>query len=228
MKLIYNLKIRVEELKHNQEEILPSEDEIEKALKSYKDYCTFLFILVLNKKLTALTTLRRFDKVQSVSQKVLVHTVASKITWFTLYENISILHFYQSQYGETFTTYQKVIVNKHFKLLPSDRQEIFKLYRAYLQFFINMDVLPVNKALIEYKMYKSSKFSNQVPIFSNDKKGVNISIIITHFLLFTEGKYQKATEKIESIKQYSHAHLRKDATYRSNCFFENASQIGRV
>ena len=60
-----------------------------------------------------------------------------------------------------------------------------------------------------------------MPIFSKDKTGINITIIVAQFLLlFTEEKYQKAIDRIETVKQYSHAHLRKDATYRSNCFLK--------
>lgn len=218
---IFSLKIRIEELNHNHEQVIKLIDEYLMKLKSYRDYRANYFTVALNKKLAALITLRNFDKAIDVADESLYFSREGASSWFTSLENIIILYFYQSQYSEALKVYQRARGNKGINFLPEDRQEIFKVYRAYLQFFINIDLLPSKDITKEYKTYRAAKFSNEVPIFSRDKTGINITIIIAQFLLlFTEGKYQKAIDKIESIKQYSHFHLRKDVTYRSNCFLK--------
>ena len=221
MSTIISLKIRIEELNHNHEEVVKLVDHYMSDLKNYKDVNSAYFTVALNNKLAALITLRKYNEAEQVAKQSLNFTRAGTSPWFTALENIIILHFYQSQYSEALQVYQIVTDNRGIKFLPQDRQEIFKVYRAYLQFFINLGLLKKGSGARPFKIYRSAKFLNEIPIFSKDKTGINITIIVAQFLLlFTEEKYQSAIDKIESVKQYSHAYLRKDATFRSNCFLK--------
>ena len=218
---INSLKIHVEELNHNHENVVELVDKHVSKLKDYKDVHLNFFTVALNNKLAALITLRKYNDAEKVAKQSLKFTREGNSAWFTSLENIIILHFYQSQYADALKVYQIATGNKGIRFLPVDRQEIFKVYWAYLQFFINLGLLKRDSGARPFKIYRSAKFLNEVPIFTKDKTGINITIIVAQFLLlFTEEKYQKAIDRIESVKQYSHAHLRKDATYRSNCFLK--------
>lgn len=218
---IQGLKLRIEELKHNHEKVVELVDEYLIGLKNYKDVHANYFTVGLNMKMSALITLRRYREAEKVAQKTFKTTREGYSSWFTALENLLILHFYQSKYAEALKVYQQGSTNKGFKLLPKSRQEIFNVYRAYIQFFMNVGLLSTQEAGRGYKTYRSAKFSNEVPIFSKDKIGVNITIKVAQFiLLFTEGKYKEANKKIESLRQYAHSHLRKGVTYRANCFMK--------
>ena len=218
---LFSLKILVEELNHNHAKVVELVDECLLAIQNYKDVHNAFFTIFLNKKLVALVTLRQFKEARIASLETLKYIREGDTPWFTAYESIFILHLYQAEYIEALKVYKKIISNKKLKFLPPDRQEIFKVYRAYLQFFINFGILPIDDDDKDYKVYRSSKFANEVPIFSKDKIGMNISIMVAQFLmLFTEEKYQETIDKIDYIKQYSKANLRKGQTYRAHCFLK--------
>ena len=216
---INSLKIRIEELKLDHEKVIELIDEYLLILPTYKSVHSNFYTNSLNTKLTALITLRKFDDARTVAKDILDYASEGNGAWYTAQENIIILHFYTAQYSKAFQVFEVAINNNSFKFLPPDRQEIFKVYRAYLQFFINIGLLSIENK--KHKAYRSAKFSNEIPIFSKDKTGINITIIIAQFLLlFTEEKYQEAIEKIDYIKQYTKSNLRNDATFRSNCFLK--------
>lgn len=218
---ILSLKIRIEELNNNHEKVVDLVDEYLDKLEGYNDVRTNYFTVGLNRKLSALTTLRRFEEAEAVANLALNLAREGMPSWFTALENLIILYFYQAKYAEAFEVFQTASTNRVLKAFPKSRQEIFKVYRAYLQFFINTDLLSTDKVGSEYKAYRSAKFSNEVPIFSKDKIGINITIQIAEFLLlFTEGNYKKAKAKVESLRQYANSHLRKGVTFRSNCFMK--------
>ena len=65
------------------------------------------------------------------------------------------------------------------------------------------------------------KFLNEVPLYSKDKSGLNVQILIVQILFyFRQGKIDQAINRIASLNQYCHKYLRKDHTLRSNCFIK--------
>lgn len=86
-------------------------------------------------------------------------------------------------------------------------------------------------AIAYYHLYKGSefklgKFLNQMPIFDQDKRGNKINILILQILFFLrDKKYNRIINRIESLKQYTHRYLRKDDTFRSNCFIKMLLQL---
>ena len=58
-------------------------------------------------------------------------------------------------------------------------------------------------------------------MFSMDKKGVNIPILIIQLLFLLQRKeHGKFIDKCEALNAYSYRHLKKDDTFRSNCFIK--------
>ena len=67
--------------------------------------------------------------------------------------------------------------------------------------------------------FRVSRFLNEVPIYSKDKRGNNISIIILQILFHLKLKEKgKIIDKMEALKMYAYRYLRRDDTFRSNCF----------
>ena len=65
-----------------------------------------------------------------------------------------------------------------------------------------------------------------MPIFSKDKRGLNISILIVHVLfLLLRKKYDEIIDRVDALSQYKHRHLRDDASMRSNFFINMLLQV---
>lgn len=69
------------------------------------------------------------------------------------------------------------------------------------------------------RKFRVSRFLNDMPIFSKDKRGNNITIIILQILFHLKlNEKGKIIDKMETLKTYAYRYLRRDDTFRSNCF----------
>ncbi|MEO1413482.1 MAG: hypothetical protein AAFW73_26625, partial [Bacteroidota bacterium] len=67
--------------------------------------------------------------------------------------------------------------------------------------------------------FRIGKFLNEVPLYSQDKQGLNITIIVIQVLfLIKRRKYGALIDKWEALRKYSSRYLKKDHTFRSACF----------
>lgn len=77
--------------------------------------------------------------------------------------------------------------------------------------------------------FKLSRFLNEVPIYSKDKRGNNISIIVLQMLFHLKlNERGKIIDKMETLATYSYRYLRKDDTFRGNCFIRMLSCIPKA
>ena len=99
------------------------------------------------------------------------------------------------------------------KIPTESLKEQWRIVTAYLHFYQGKD-------------FRLGKFLNQVPIFDQDKRGNKINILILQILFLLRGhRYNEIINRIEALKQYTHRYLRKDETFRSNCFIKMLLQL---
>ena len=69
--------------------------------------------------------------------------------------------------------------------------------------------------------FKLGKFLNQVPLFSQDKQGLNITIIVIQVLHYIkQNQFGNLIDRFDALQKYTTRHLKRDHTYRSNCFLK--------
>jgi hypothetical protein len=145
--------------------------------------------------------------------------------WFKYQESVFLLAMHTNEFHSAFEIYHSVHSNRHFNLLPDNVKEIWKIFEAYLAYLIHLQLIQPD-CHGGQKQFKLSKFQNETPVFSKDKKGMNIAILIAQFLLLlSEGKKSRFIDKVESIEQYSYKYLRTDHTLRSHYFIKILLQI---
>ncbi len=72
-----------------------------------------------------------------------------------------------------------------------------------------------------HRKFNVAKFINEVPLFSKDKAGYNLSIIIAQIVLSLKlDDYTKILDKAESIKTYAARYIRKEKNPRSYYFLK--------
>jgi hypothetical protein len=105
--------------------------------------------------------------------------------------------------------------------------EIFKIKEAYLNVLLKMNKFELeNSSLLKKKAFRINKFLNEVPNYSKDKMGSNISILIIHiFYLLIDKNYDLILNRLEALKAYSHRYLRNDDSLRSNAFIKILLQL---
>ncbi len=103
------------------------------------------------------------------------------------------------------------------------QNEFWNVIEAYIHFLIRMNKIDPNKnpSNKNLRPFSLTRFLNDVPKFSNDKRGLNISILIIQYLfLLLDRKYSKLIDKLDALKQYSYRYLKNDETFRSNLFIK--------
>ena len=110
-------------------------------------------------------------------------------------------------------------MHKGLKRLPISFRYGWKLYEAYVHFFISKGLIKIKGYEKKLKNFKLNRFLNDIPEGSKDKEGVNIQILIIQVLfLLKDDKIDQAINRMQVLHQYSGKYLKKDHTYRSNVF----------
>ena len=122
------------------------------------------------------------------------------------------------------------ISDRKFRLLPQNLQQLWYVNEAYIHFLIRRgkidQKLLQDKPLRNFRLYK---FLNDVPIYARDKRGVNISILIIHVLfLLDQRKFSRIHDRVDALNQYCYRYLRRDETFRSNCFIKMLVQVPKA
>ena len=172
------------------------------------------------KILVSYIMLRKFEEGEKTAKKCLTLQPEGSINWLIALNYYVILSFRSSQFDKAYSLYKKAIkhLNTDNKIIASS--EHWKVYEALISYLI-----AIKKIKQEYKIdegnFRLFKFLNDVPTYSKDKQGINITILIIQILfLLQNGKYGEIIDRTESLKTYVHRYLRRDHTFRSNCFIK--------
>ncbi len=177
-------------------------------------------------KIVCYTQLRQYRQGKSAAEKCLAFIESGAFNWFKLQELYLLLAFHTGQYQQAYNTLRKVVLQKQFATLPPNILEMWKIYEAYVYYLCRIEKISPARNDKRYARFRPGKFGNETPIFSKDKRGMNIPILIIQILfMIEEQKFNKVIDKIEAIEKYCSRYLRQDDTFRSNCFIKMLLQI---
>ncbi len=163
----------------------------------------------------AYINIEEFEKAKKCLDKAVALSPNNSINWFIVYEYYILFSFRVKAFSSTDTIIQSIYANKHLSRMPPQIQERWRIYEAYTQYLIAIKKLDGRKS----RKFRLHKFLNEVPIYSRDKRGTNITILILHILFMLEQKdYSRIYDRIEALKLYHRRYLRHNDTLRSNCF----------
>lgn len=175
-------------------------------------------------KLLASIHVRDFESASNLAQKCSSIFEDNTIRWYNAQEICFVFAMQSNQYRKAVQIRERVITSQSFKNQLQNRDETWKLYDAYLHY------LYLSKRLsnrnVKISTFRVRKFLNEVPVYSMDKSGRNIPILIIQILIqIQQKKHDQLTDKIEAIEKYTTRYLLKDNNYRSNCFIKMLMQI---
>lgn len=174
----------------------------------------------LFKILGAQIYLKHFEEIESSINQCLSLVPSGSVNWYLVYDWYMIYLFHSRQFDRAADVYKEVEADSKFKSQYRRISEHWIIHEAFLQYFRLINKITINDQDAKQK-FRLSKFLNEVPTFSKDKRGSNITIIILQILfLLQQKKYGVIIDHMESLRTYSHRYLRKDDTFRSNCFIK--------
>lgn len=174
----------------------------------------FTFLI---KTLTAQIVLKQFLEIELSINKCLSLVTEGSVNCFITYDYYMIYLFHSNQFQKALSVFEKVKASSKQKTQYKHISENWKIHEAFIKYFQLIGKI----SIVENRKFRISKFLNEMPTFSKDKRGTNITIIILQILfLLQQKKYGAIIDKMESLQTYTHRYLRQDDTFRSNCFIK--------
>lgn len=192
-----------------------------------KDYTASVPLQIFYyQQLVCHTQLQQYEEGREVAEKCLNLLEEGSFNWFKYQELYYILSMHTGKYEQAYHIFFKVIKHKRFQFLPHNVIELWKIYEAYIHYMYSTGKLNLPGIEKQFNNFRLGKFLNTTPIYSKDKRGMNIPILIIQILfMIQKRKYDQAIDRIEAIDKYCSRYLRKDGTFRSNCFIKMLLQI---
>ena len=179
----------------------------------------------LLRKLSCHIQLKQFKEAELTIQKCLTIVPEGVRNWYIILDYQFRLALFTKKFQNAYQIYNEAINHPGFRQQHSNITEHWKMHEAFIFYLIYTGKISPDKDN-PTKKFRISKFLNEVPLYSKDKRGSNITIIILQILfLLHEKKYDAIIDRMESLKMYVHRYLRKDDTFRSSCFIKMLMQL---
>ena len=180
---------------------------------------TFTFDLV-----TSLRMLGHYAEAIEKAQKVISLAPPNSINWYAIHEMLLIIHLHAGQYEQALNVLVEMKNNLDLSKQSSPLQERWRINEAMIYYLIRAGKLQQPEG-VDFK-FRTKKFINEFSKAIHDKSGNNI-VLITIMILFLllDKDYSSIIDKIDALKAYTHRHLRRDETYRTNCFIKMIMQL---
>lgn len=174
----------------------------------------------LFRKLICQIILSKFEEGEDTALRCLDLEPQGSINWFLALDYYIRLLLYSKQLNKAYGIFQIGINHQNIEKQYRGYSEHWKIHNAFFHYLIQIGKIE-KENIKKGKNFRLSKFLNEVPTYSKDKRGVNIPIIILQILFLLEkNKFGEIIDKTESLKTYTHRYLRRNDTFRSNCFIK--------
>ena len=148
--------------------------------------------------------------------------------WYIFKEYYLLLTLHTKNYHQAAETINLVVGSSHFSQLTVNRQEKWRIFEAYLYILwksCKVKGLDINKKTTQLRI---STFLNNSPIFSKDKKGYNVSILIIQIVNFLiEKNYAAISDKIDALERYAYRYFTEEKDSRARTFLKMVIEVER-
>jgi len=187
-------------------------------------YSSAVFTIGIN--LTACyIALKEFEKGEHSLQEMLPFLSVGTYNWFKYLEFSFLLSIHTKRYRKAYDTYLQVVNHPKFKRLPTIIRETWTISSAYLYLLHQTGRLP---EWTDSKSFRIQRYLNDVPTFMKDKRGQNVPILISQFVLLLQRKdYDGVLDRYEATMKYRDRYLDKEKNFRANVFFRIMAEVTR-
>lgn len=177
--------------------------------------------------ITCYLQLREFEKGQNIIERCQRLVDSGSFNWFKLQELFFLLAMHTAHYEAAAQVLERAMNDPRFENQSFQITEIWKIYHAYIHFLKKIGKLPMDGPSSQNNAkFKLGKFLNEIPVFSKDKRGMNIPILIVQILYaLADRDFQQCIDRMEGIEKYCSRYLKQNDTFRSNCFIKMLLQI---
>jgi len=177
--------------------------------------------ICLHHQLVAYMQLNDYKKGAKVARRSQSLMEEGAFNWFKNLEYLFLLAMHTENYQDAYMVFSEGIQHKRFSFLPEQIREMWQLYQAYLHLLIDREEIVPIAGDKNFTTFRINRFLNNMPLYSKDKRGMNIAILIVQILFYIQQrKYDTAIDRMEAIEKYCSRYLFKADTMRSYYFIK--------
>ena len=122
------------------------------------------------------------------------------VQWYRIAHYTLKAKIYHGDYLGAIDTITEMIENPKFLKLGDYFKEIFTTSLGYIHLIVDSGLMPQSNELkAKLPEFKIGKFLNTTPVFSKDKRGINVSILLMHIsYLLQRRDYSSIIDRIDS------------------------------
>ncbi len=189
----------------------------DKALNSFPKnhpHIRSLSFMFLFNKTSALVPLGKLAEAKQVARDTLRIVPTGSFNWHLILLKRIVVCLHAGDFQEAYQLYKAHVKKKcPYPLIT----EYWNIIKGYLYFLIQVGLIePYSK-----ERFYLGKFLNEMPIYSKDKAGNNINILIIQILVqMRRGQFVKIIDRIDSLREYARLYTRNEETKRANIFIK--------
>lgn len=184
-------------------------------LKTFSFEKTGASLVINTQKIACCIQLKLYQEGRKVILGYIEKIPEGIFNWFKMHELYLTLCLHTKSYQEAYEVYEKATQHPKFSKFPKYAREVWKIFQAWIHFLSVAGKISKEKR----SKFRVSKYVNEVPIFSKDKRGLNIPILISQIVLLLQQKrYDALIDRVEAIEKYKDRYLDKENNFRSNVF----------
>lgn len=149
--------------------------------------------------------------------------------WFQFLEYYLLLAFHTDNYINAMAIFNRAKNHSKFKNLNYQVQEKWKIYEAYLNYFLESqpDKIAVLRAQAK-RAFRLNTFLNNPHIYPKQLRTYTVHQVIAQFLFFLEkGNHQQATDRVERLRGYANKQLTREGQFRMVHFIRLLQQLAK-
>ncbi|MEO8666745.1 MAG: hypothetical protein ABI462_14735 [Ignavibacteria bacterium] len=189
------------------------------------------FIQNINlRKAWALIQAGRYNDTIEIGIKDLKKIPSGSVGWYIMAHYTLKALLYKGDYAQSIELISSMMENPKLQKIGENYKELFTTTLGYIHLVVDSglagDPKEISKKLPDFKLYK---YLNTTPVFSRDKRGINLSILLMHIAYLLQRKdYNAIIDRLDSLNQYAYRYLRKDDSFRSNCMIKMVVQMSKA
>lgn len=161
-------------------------------------------VMLYHQKVVCHLMLRQHEDGWKAAQKVAKWVVYGTHNWYkdrTLFIQFCL---HTSRNREAMKTCIEVLKHEDFKNQADDVQEELKIYQAYIQWLVSVGKIKPNQSENEQiGLFRLNRFLNDIPILAQDKRGLNVPVLMLQILwVMSEKDYDAYLQRLEAVSQY--------------------------
>ncbi len=220
---MYRVSALVYGIKGNYRDALKVYISFERYVISHPVFYQKLLIAHINyDKLDCYLHLNDIESGQKAAEICLKSYRKDSPNWFLFLEHYFLLTIRTKQYVKAKEIFNMIAYSPRIQYFSPERKEKWRIFEAYLNFILeNVELEPSLLRKHRTKRFNILKFLNEVPIFSKDKRGFNIAILIIHILfMLTRKDFDVIIKRTTALEIYRNRYLKREEDIRSKLFIK--------